>query len=302
MAIGWNEIVTKLSWLAIPIGMTTVSIRNPKAFINLILLCNVALLIFIVNSSIIYFSDRQEHIETYMLYTTKYKDHIRFSLSVTLLLIINTYCIFQQRAKFKYQWVYLLLIIVSIYYVLFLHILSARTGLACLYVFLIAFIFYKLWLYKKWISIIGSIAIVAIGMLAIKYVPRLNYKIAYMQYELRQWREAEESVQYTLSDNNRMLSYTVALSSIQQHPLLGVGIGDIQDEMVAIYNQKYPSIPSDGALKLPHNQWLATAMATGVISCILLLVVLLSPLRMAYQHRYYLCLRYSLVYSCFYFL
>lgn len=288
MVVGSKEMITKLSLIAIPIGMTTLHFKNMRRFIIWITCLNVILLPFIINSSLIYFQNMQGYHESYMLYTTKYNDHIRFSLCVTLLLIINTFIIVTQKNKFPNRLLWYCLIIWSIYGAYFLHILSARTGLACLYIFIISYIFYTIWQRRKWLAVLSVFGTLLLAYLAIQNVPRLHHKVAYMQYELRQWYEGEEAVQYTLSDNNRILSYNVALKSMASHPLLGVGVGDVQDEMVRIYGQKYPDIPKEGALKLPHNQFLTTAMAIGLPGSIILILLLLTPLKSKFDYRYFL--------------
>ena len=75
----------------------------------------------------------------------------------------------------------------------------------------------------------------------------------------------------------RLISYEIAGSIIKDHPLVGVGAGDIMSEIERNYAVKYPSIRVLGRI-LPHNQFICTALATGIPVGVFLLYLACIPM------------------------
>src|SRR5690606_28256393 len=111
---------------------------------------------------------------------------------------------------------------------------------------------------KKPIYILGVVlAGILFPLAAIKLSPRLNEKVTFMLYEYTHVKDKAAGVQYNYSDNNRVLSYTVAWENIKDNVLLGIGSGDVRDNMKATYKTLYPDIPEEGRLGVPHMQFLS---------------------------------------------
>jgi O-antigen ligase len=62
------------------------------------------------------------------------------------------------------------------------------------------------------------------------------------------------------------------LTSIRRHPWMGVGLGDVMNEMKVFYDRDFPGVQLK--VLLPHNQFLMSGMAAGVGAIFLLVAIL----------------------------
>jgi len=279
MDVWSKDTVMKLSFIALPLGFAGFNFSDNKAFKQIVIGINIILVGVIANSLFHYYADVEAAEEQYMLVTTKYSDHIRFSLFLVFTFICNLYLLFERQLTANERTIKWFLWFSSVLFFIYIHYLSARTGLVCIYAAVLTFSVVKLWSYKKWVAMLAALMILGMPIIAFFASPRFQQKIEYMQHEADQWGKASDEVQYTLSDNNRFLSYDVALISIKEHPLLGVGSGDLKPEMIRLYGQEYPTIPPKGALSVPHIQFLSSFMAVGIpLGLITLLALLITPL------------------------
>ena len=92
----------------------------------------------------------------------------------------------------------------------------------------------------------------------------MNYAI----WDFEQYKAGDVN---TKSDSERIVSLKIGLQIFSENKLLGVGFGDIEQEMNRIYEQKYPTLDH----KLPHNQWLLTLMGMGIVGFVVSLFVFL---------------------------
>ena len=193
-------------------------------------------------------------------------DHIRYSIAVLLSII---FCIEIYRHQ-KNNLLKIALLLVVFYDILFLHILSAKTGLLAFY--LVAFIFiFKLITIKKYRVIgIGSLlSIILLPFLMYQFSSTFNAKLHYVKYSFEQMKNANK--ESNISDEGRLISYDYALQSIKQHPFMGVGYGDIFHEMEWHYQQDFKG--KNVNVLLPHNQFLVLGLAIGIFGIIYLLIL-----------------------------
>ena len=79
-----------------------------------------------------------------------------------------------------------------------------------------------------------------------------------------------------LSDSRRLGSIYAGIELVKMNPILGVGIGDIMQETNQYLKNKYPEL-IDLEL-LPHNQYILTAAATGIVGLLVFLFLSFYPL------------------------
>ncbi|MEN9744009.1 MAG: hypothetical protein RLZZ65_1814 [Bacteroidota bacterium] len=82
----------------------------------------------------------------------------------------------------------------------------------------------------------------------------------------------------------RLAYWKNASQILQQHFLLGVGIGDVKAKMQAQYTTSHSALRPDRRLR-PHNYYLTTWLNTGLIGFLLLLATLYYFLRQQWQYR-----------------
>lgn len=74
----------------------------------------------------------------------------------------------------------------------------------------------------------------------------------------------------------RFIFWKAACEVVSRHPLIGVGTGDIQDELNKVYQSKFPNLNASFYLR-PHNQFLSMAATYGLIGLCIFLISLFYP-------------------------
>jgi len=213
-----------------------------------------------------------------VLPTLPKRDHIRASLAIALFIIWGVY-IWPHLIDKPVKWFVGSTIAILVVY---LHILAAKSGLVSLYLFFIGWSFYMLFYKKKLTGLIIIIAIPVIFFLANKFMPTFHERVNYIDYTIFMLRHGDKSGQF--GDNNRLYSYSIALDLIKQHPITGVGTGDIQSSMDTGYAVKYPEVPAAARL-IPHNQFLVVGLGCGIPAMLLFCIWVFMPLASLRRNR-----------------
>lgn len=87
--------------------------------------------------------------------------------------------------------------------------------------------------------------------------------------------------------NLRLAKWVCAVDVIKEHPLTGVGTGDVKNEMVASYKKRNFVYAAERRFD-PHNQYLDTAVGIGLPGLIILLICYFSSLHIAVKRRSWL--------------
>jgi hypothetical protein len=85
----------------------------------------------------------------------------------------------------------------------------------------------------------------------------------------------------------RFYFWDAAQQVIRQHPILGVGTGDVQDELNKIYLKSHSPLEKEW-YKRPHNQFLTICVALGVCGLAIFLIALFYPLIVLRKHLFVL--------------
>lgn len=147
------------------------------------------------------------------------------------------------------------------FFIVFLHVLAVRIGLLCLYM-LIAFLLARLSLepiHRKW-SLPLFLGLLCLPLIMYWTVPTFRSRIDYIRYD---WS-------YTLQGNYlpggndaiRVQSLQASAAVIRNHPLHGVGFGDIRSAMGAVYQQINPMLTVSERI-YPANEWAVYGVGTG---------------------------------------
>jgi O-antigen ligase len=152
------------------------------------------------------------------------------------------------------------------------HVLAVRTGILALYGGLLAWGLSTAWNARQYQWALGTVAVLVLApVAAYQLLPSVRAKVGLMRWNLERYR-AGEIGQY--SDTQRWVSYEVGLAIGNRSPLLGCGIGDVDDEIAREYAQRHPDVKP----MLPHNQWLFFYAASGLLGVLLALAAFFSPL------------------------
>jgi O-antigen ligase len=178
----------------------------------------------------------------------------------------------------------------TIYLFVFIHFLSVRMAIFGVYIALFSFaIFYRriLWKYKK-ISLI-LISVLAISVFLLLQIPTLKTKIGYMQYD---WLQMKVQHIANYSDGERLQSIQQGIALIKKNPWMGVGEGDLKNEMTSIHSA------SSIHIKMPHNQFVWTWASSGVIGFIIWIVLYVVLYRLSIRKNHVVLFAYTSVLLC----
>lgn len=276
--INWVRI--KIPFLALPLAFAPIQQLNTKKFV--LLLYGFMLTFFVCTILVLgnYFLNFQSMNQSFSFGTQipMPYSHIRY----TLMLAFSFFCavyLFKERLFIFSETEKWLQLIYALFAFIALHILSVRSGLLALYIGILYLTIAEI--IKRRQFLLGGLVIIALAVIpfmAYRLVPSLHNKMDYMRYDLGQYREGNIDGR---SDGQRLLSIKIGLQVWHQNMFLGVGSGDLEDEMNKIYAQSYPQISKRLA---PHNQFIWVLASTGVVGLVLFLTAFFYPLL---AHRYY---------------
>ncbi len=228
-----------------------------------------------------------------VLITPAYKDHIRYSIFIACVVI----WLFYYYKNALHDWFKKCIPFLIVFFIIYLHILAVRSGLMVLYLFILLFFLRTLFL-KNWkISVALLACSVLVIYLAFQNIASLQAKKKYFLQTLEAYNKNNADVNY--SDIGRIVSYKLALKSIKEHPIIGVGAGGVREEMKQQYLKNYPNINAKQMI-VPHNQVLEVLLATGVFGTIPFLIWLFYPLTFVKKNRdgFYLFATWLVLFCC----
>ena len=186
------------------------------------------------------------------------KTHITFSIMAAFVLMGGIE-LWRERFYWKYRFEKILIPILTVFLFIGLHIISVRSGLVAAYICLTIKLFLLIFKEKRYIlGIFSFLILMTIPIFAYKNIPSLQQRINYAIWDIGKYRE---QLPETYSDAQRIISYKIGFEVVKNNPLLGVGSGDANAEIVKTYAQFYPNLK----YKMPHNGWLFNAVETGLI-------------------------------------
>lgn len=197
-------------------------------------------------------------------------DHVRFSLIVCL----SVLCSVQLLLKNPERTFRIILFFLIAFFVVYLHILSARTGLLGLYILLGCTLFYMpVYLKKhKWVPVILLITLLMpIG--AWLLVPTFQNRISYFLYDVSLIKH--QNYLPGSNDGNRFLSLRAGWNILSENPL-GVGSGDVVQETNKWYQFHMPQLQQSDKL-YPSSEWLLYGDAAGWPGVLLFSFIMLIP-------------------------
>ena len=166
-------------------------------------------------------------------------------------------------------WAKILLILAAIILVAFTIFIQSRAGILCLAVMVLWSLFHVICIRKKYLFgtlaaliIIGSTAII-MSSLGDNY-KRLTHTI------VETATEGKKDIRFEISEN--------ALQVISHNWLFGVGVGDRIDQLDKNHDENFGiNTEHPWPHYNPHNQYLDSWVATGILGLILLLAILFAP-------------------------
>ncbi len=215
-------------------------------------------------------------------------NHIRYSLMLVFAFCVALYLRSYELRVAGRERVELhnaLLTFSAIFIFILLHILSVRSGLFALYIAIIMMLATWIIRERKWMrALLLLLVITVFSAVAFNTIPSLKNRIQYMKYDIINYKHNQP---IDASDGMRFRSWKGAWEVSKKSPLLGVGYGDLQNEMSAYYNENFPVLELHQH-KLPHNQFLWWLVSTGWIGVIVFSSVILFPFIKYFTTKFWL--------------
>ncbi len=179
-------------------------------------------------------------------------NHIRFSLMVAL----ASTAALDARWRFGSRW----LPLVGALLLVGLHVLAVRSGIVAGY--------------AGWAVVIGgralargnyrlltaaAVALIVLPLAAYWAVPSFHTKMNYMRYELLQRDPQQDELEF--SDEGRLTSVRFGLDLWREHPVFGVGPGNLLAASDSLYAVRIPGMKG----KRPHNQFVSALAGGGMV-------------------------------------
>jgi O-antigen ligase len=215
-----------------------------------------------------YLSDAAVINESYLwaksIVTPLENDHVRFSWLVSVCILLAGWLCFKNRKESKL--VFYFLGAVTIWLVIFLHVLAVRTGLFSFYIIAAGI---ALWLIFKKLNPIAIgwqygltliILLMALPLIAYKTVPTFHNRVQYFLYDKGYFEKAHYLPGST--DAVRVISLKAGWNVMNQQPLNGVGLGDVLAKTKKWYGENYAEMIEQDKI-YPSSEWLMYGAACG---------------------------------------
>lgn len=278
MDFGWFDMEVKLSFLIFPLVFfaskpyATFAIDNIKTtFIGGCLLSGIILL---VNGIVAYFETGDISNLLYGKLSMDYHASY-YSMYLCLALAMIMHFLFTKWENVS-SWERSLYIISMPIFLVLVVLLMAKSGFVTL-VFVIFSALIFLLFSKKFVQALILFSSVLIFVFAVVHIVpeskiRINKAIdVFTSYS------GEINPNAIESTAERLLVWPVVTELIKEHPLIGVGTGDIKDELISKYKDKSLSGVYGEGLNA-HNQFLQTFAALGILGFLSLCLGLVLPL------------------------
>jgi O-antigen ligase len=252
----WGERVQiKLPYLLLPLSFAALSLTR-KTLYTILYILFITVLIGAIGCLINFAMNYEAIVESYLrakVMPTPFNiGHIRFSLMSVFSAFIG-WILYKDQFVFKWKWERYLLLGGALFLVIFLHILSVRSGLLAFYAAAGVYLLLEAWRSKNFKQLIVGVVFLGIISGAMYFLsPTLRNKAKYMNKDVNRFKEGGNVNHY--SDGNRLLSWQLGWRVGNENPLIGAGIGDVLDEITKIYVAEYPEIEERNRL-IPHSQF-----------------------------------------------
>ncbi|PVY39043.1 O-antigen ligase family protein [Pontibacter virosus] len=298
LMLGVKSLETKASLLVFPLLLGSAAIRQDylyKTLLTFAYTCAVLSMVALVYQTFVvlekndfnyFFSDG--------LVSIMGKQAVYYAIYVSFSILILVHYLWQRFSGIRWAERVLHMALI-LFLLLFLFLLASRTSLGILLLILITSLVGVGFRYGKLrytlVAVAGLIAfIVGLSVVFPQTVSRFK-SLRNISYDFSNTEDiyhfsGEDSEAKWNGLNLRLAKWVCAIDVIRQNPL-GVGTGDVKDEMVEAYRNRNFTYAAEGRFD-PHNQYLDTGVAIGIPGLAVLLCCYLLPLYMAIKRKSWL--------------
>jgi O-antigen ligase len=182
--------------------------------------------------------------------------------------------------------------LMAITFIAGLLILSSKIGTIVLVVLLICYLFYLFFISKAFQK--GFIYTFSLIVFTVFFYDLLINKSTVRFGKLTENISKTPEKATHESTGLRKLIWEEAAQLIKENPLLGVGTGDVRDELIARYTESEMDFASDRKLN-SHNEFIEITIALGTVGLLVFVASFFFPLLYAIRQRAYLYLFFVMI-------
>ncbi len=274
----WLSIIRiKLPLLFLPLSFAGPILFSKKQWNSLAFIFVIAVLAGTAWSIFHYAADSRAVNEAYLkaksLITPLNDDHVRFSWMVSMATFLSGWLYIMKRKKEKT--VARLLLIITTWFIVYLHLLAARTGLFSFYIGVGILVVWFMLKKMRWqYSAVLLVGLIVLPFLAYYTLPTFQNRVRYFKYDLGYFKKAH----YLPGANDavRVISLKAGWNIMQDHPLTGVGFGDLMTETKKWYHTEYPEMQETDQI-YPSSEWLLYGAGCGIPGLCLFVLAMCTP-------------------------
>jgi len=278
----WDICSRKLPLLLLPLGFASVSLTKKQVW-GILLFFNGVITFFAIASTIYYFNHFEainaSLIESKAVPVWPVEDgisHIYFGVLMSFSIVNCLYFTLTEKQPVLFNRDRILFCGLGLLNFVIIHLLSARTGLVALYGGLGVLILYTVWQYRRvkmvWLTLV---ILPLIPVIAYAALPSFRNKIINSVKDIEINRSGGDINHRSFS--MRLEAWKTGIDIIEQHPVTGMGPGDLYREMHAQYDRNQTILWHENRV-MPHNQFIENGVQLGLLYVLLLLIVVFWPL------------------------
>jgi O-antigen ligase len=245
--------------------------KRKKIVINTFIL---GVLITTIQALIFYYNNQAEVNQAYLesrVMPTMVGHHPTFSLmcAFSIYLLYNSFK--NESVLFNKS----IIIFITIFLIIFLHIFSVRAGLFSFYGLVLLVFYEQILLKKQYVLSVSIFALcVIVAVLTFQFSPTVRNKLTNTQKDIDNYKNGGSVNDQSLG--TRMISYKNAIEITKNSSwILGCGLGDIEDLNNQIFAEKYPDMTKK---IIPHNQFLFYLASIGMIGLLIFIASFYFPI------------------------
>lgn len=272
-----KDIRVKLTLVAIPLAFSLLP-RFCRKHIYLLLLVFIAAQSLMALGSVIqYFLDFEHLTETVKknssLNIIGKVNHIYFGLALACANVVGIH-LFREKSYAFFPWSKYVLLFLVITGITCIHILTSRTGLVAFYGGVIAYVFWYVIRKKAYLQGLAFLAVFALIPVASYFLfPSFKYRFDVTVWDAKESQKEGQDLSFH-SVGLRFVAWQTAWEIFQDNPILGVGIADLEHELIHRYEVAKLNAKRKLWLSSTHNQYLEHLAGLGLLGLGTLLGVL----------------------------
>lgn len=216
-------------------------------------------------------------------------NHIYFSVIMAIAILSGLHLLKQGTSVVMTSHLDWLILVATGILFISLHLLTARTGLLAFYAALLAILFRYVWITRRYRLLIGGLTLIfLVPFSAYWVVPSVHQRINNTVEDITRYFKGDYIAYYSVSE--RFETWKAATHIILDHPLFGVGYGDLSQFLEAQYKIDGARLERDEFLPNCHNQYIEMFATQGILGftvLIALLILLWKKVKTLKANNYY---------------